>query len=79
MVPVLPLVGTGFCLCRFPQPILCVVYLRMSSLFTAGTMIGFDASGHIAEETKNARYEIPGFSWDAETQTSSVLLQDAVS
>ena len=25
------------------------------SLFTAGTMIGFDASGHIAEETKNAR------------------------
>jgi len=26
------------------------------SLFTAGTMIGFDASGHIAEETRNARY-----------------------
>lgn len=25
------------------------------SLFTAGTLIGFDASGHIAEETKNAR------------------------
>lgn len=25
------------------------------SLFTAGTMTGFDASGHIAEETKNAR------------------------
>ena len=25
------------------------------SLFTAGTMIGFDASGHIAEETRNAR------------------------
>jgi amino acid transporter len=28
------------------------------SLFTAGTLTGFDASGHIAEETKNARYDI---------------------
>lgn len=27
----------------------------LSSLFTAGTLTGFDASGHIAEETKNAR------------------------
>jgi len=27
----------------------------LSFLFTAGTMIGFDASGHIAEETKNSR------------------------
>lgn len=27
----------------------------LCSLFTAGTMTGFDASGHIAEETKNAR------------------------
>ncbi|KAH9905067.1 uncharacterized protein BXZ73DRAFT_85280 [Epithele typhae] len=26
----------------------------LSFLFTAGTMIGFDASGHVAEETKNA-------------------------
>ena len=26
------------------------------SLFTSGTMIGFDASGHIAEETRNARH-----------------------
>lgn len=26
-----------------------------ASLFTAGTLTGFDASGHIAEETKNAR------------------------
>lgn len=26
-------------------------------LFTAGTLTGFDASGHIAEETKNARYD----------------------
>lgn len=25
-------------------------------MFTAGTLTGFDASGHIAEETKNARY-----------------------
>lgn len=28
----------------------------MLSLFTAGTLTGFDASGHIAEETKNARW-----------------------
>lgn len=28
----------------------------MYSLFTAGTLTGFDASGHIAEETKNARF-----------------------
>lgn len=28
---------------------------HLISLFTAGTMTGFDASGHIAEETKNAR------------------------
>ena len=27
----------------------------INRLFTAGTMTGFDASGHIAEETKNAR------------------------
>jgi translation initiation factor 5B len=26
-----------------------------NSLFTAGTLTGFDASGHVAEETKNAR------------------------
>ncbi len=25
------------------------------SLFAAGTLTGFDAAGHIAEETKNAR------------------------
>src|SRR6266702_810855 len=28
----------------------------LSSLITAGTLTGFDASGHIAEETKNARW-----------------------
>ena len=28
------------------------------SLFTSGTMTGFDASGHVAEETKNARYAL---------------------
>ncbi|KAF8630535.1 hypothetical protein AX15_002857 [Amanita polypyramis BW_CC] len=27
----------------------------LSFLFTSGTMTGFDASGHVAEETKNAR------------------------
>ncbi|KAJ7133530.1 amino acid transporter [Mycena epipterygia] len=31
----------------------------LSFLFTAGTMTGFDASGHIAEETKNARQVVP--------------------
>ncbi|OSD01712.1 hypothetical protein PYCCODRAFT_1452538 [Trametes coccinea BRFM310] len=30
------------------------VFTMTCNLFTAGTMIGFDASGHIAEETKNA-------------------------
>jgi hypothetical protein len=25
------------------------------SLFTAGTLTGFDASGHVAEETKHAK------------------------
>lgn len=32
-----------------------IVIEHQTSLFTAGTMTGFDASGHIAEETKNAR------------------------
>ena len=32
------------------------VFSYIFSLFTAGTLTGFDASGHIAEETKNARY-----------------------
>jgi translation initiation factor 5B len=30
-------------------------YFLFNSLFTAGTLTGFDASGHVAEETKNAR------------------------
>ena len=33
----------------------------LDSLFTAGTLTGFDASGHIAEETKNARYTLKIF------------------
>ena len=32
-----------------------VFMLILWSLFTSGTMIGFDASGHVAEETRNAR------------------------
>jgi amino acid transporter len=32
-----------------------ITYFSFNSLFTAGTLTGFDASGHIAEETKNAR------------------------
>jgi hypothetical protein len=31
------------------------IILTIISLFTAGTMTGFDASGHVVEETKNAR------------------------
>lgn len=54
MGPALRLAGIGFyaceCLCLFISP--CSM---SASLFTAGTMTGFDASGHIAEETKNAR------------------------
>jgi translation initiation factor 5B len=30
----------------------------INSLFTAGTMTGFDAAGHIAEETKQARVTV---------------------
>lgn len=33
----------------------CRHHLTNDSLFTAGCLTGFDASGHIAEETKNAR------------------------
>ena len=49
--------GTGFCLCPFLHSfgLICQVNYFCCSLFTAGTMTGFDASGHIAEETKNAR------------------------
>jgi hypothetical protein len=48
--------GIGYYPC---QPNLTCPYaglIYFFSLFTAGTMTGFDASGHVAEETKNARY-----------------------
>lgn len=47
--------GTGSCLCKFLHLLERSCLTLCCSLFTAGTMIGFDASGHIAEETKNAR------------------------
>lgn len=33
----------------------CLCDQHATSLFTAGTLTGFDASGHIAEETKHAK------------------------
>jgi len=58
MEPALRLDGIGFCLCKLSFLVGVVVLTFLLSLFTAGTMTGFDASGHIAEETKNARYFI---------------------
>jgi hypothetical protein len=51
--------GIGFCLCEF-----CMRDIRsprrddgvLRSLFTSGTLTGFDASGHVAEETKHAKW-----------------------
>jgi len=52
-----PLVGIGSCPCASFYPSLSIKSNHcLCSLFTAGTLIGFDASGHIAEETKNASY-----------------------
>jgi translation initiation factor 5B len=50
------LVGTGSYHCKilYFSVTLCP-HCHIISLFTAGTLTGFDASGHIAEETKNAR------------------------
>lgn len=47
--------GTGCCLCTYTLSEYSTIVLRFRSLFTAGTLTGFDAAGHIAEETKNAR------------------------
>ena len=50
-----PLDGIGFCPCKSLLNVCEILFSPFKSLFTAGTMTGFDASGHIAEETKNAR------------------------
>ena len=50
-----PLVGIGSCPCKLLSNECEILFSAFISLFTAGTMTGFDASGHIAEETKNAR------------------------
>lgn len=49
--------GIGSCPCKSQllDPFY-ILELISCSLFTSGTMIGFDASGHVAEETRNARY-----------------------
>ena len=52
------LVGIGSCPCKLLMDECEILFSPFISLFTAGTMTGFDASGHIAEETKNARYEL---------------------
>lgn len=49
--------GIGCCRCKHST--LSTFYaptLIICSLFTSGIMIGFDASGHVAEETRNARH-----------------------
>src|SRR6267142_3131860 len=38
--------------------IICDLTMFPRSLFTAGTLTGFDASGHVAEETKHAKWVI---------------------
>ncbi len=49
--------GIGFYACESHQALhTSKVAEKASSLFTGGTLTGFDASGHIAEETKNARH-----------------------
>lgn len=58
MEPALQLDGIGSCPCKLSFLVSVIVLTSLFSLFTAGTMTGFDASGHIAEETKNARYFI---------------------
>jgi hypothetical protein len=50
-----PLVGIGSCPCKLLLNECEILFSSFMSLFTAGTMTGFDASGHIAEETRNAR------------------------
>ena len=50
------LLGIGYCPCQLQLNIFsCVGADPLSSLFSAGVLTGFDASGHVAEETKNAR------------------------
>lgn len=55
MALALPLVGIGSCPCKLLLNDCEILFSLYLSFFTAGTMTGFDASGHIAEETKNAR------------------------
>jgi hypothetical protein len=39
---------------------LCLIELLLTicSVFSSGVLTGFDAAGHVAEETKNARYDM---------------------
>lgn len=58
MVLVLPLAGIGFSLCAASP--LCLMRGPADvahSLYGTSSVVGFDASGHVAEELKNARYD----------------------
>lgn len=58
MEPALPWAGTYFCLCKasfgYAREIFADFMLR--SFPSGNVFTGMDASGHISEETKNARY-----------------------
>jgi hypothetical protein len=49
--------GIGFYHCELTTYVSAIAqtFYGFESLFTAGTLTGFDASGHVAEETKHAR------------------------
>lgn len=48
--------GTGSCPCKSDSfSFVLDIEKAVVSLFSAGVMTGFDAAGHVAEETKNAR------------------------
>jgi hypothetical protein len=55
MEQVLHLRGIFCCHCMNAFCFILCCDSHLTSLFTSGAMVGFDASGHIAEETKHAR------------------------
>ena len=49
--------GTGCCVCKCQMlDTICTPTLICCSLYTAGALTGFDASGHVAEETRHAKH-----------------------
>lgn len=56
MVLELQLDGIGCCLCEpFTRKIEAHKLIPLISLYGTASVVGFDASGHVAEELKNAR------------------------